>query len=534
MFSLQANSTEIKSRDLTNPQILLKLMQELRESVYQQGEEIFSQWEPLIKRRSFLKSAQNLAYYLALRSHDLRPLQAALIPWGLSSLGRIEARVLPNLDAAIATLSAICRVELNSLPPHPSMEVFLEGSRLLRHHTEDVLDKSWTQRWVRIMGTLPTVAASSYEYVKDLLQRGTNCVRINCAHDTPELWEAMIHNVHRAEGETGQPCKIMMDLAGPKPRIGHTINPDTINPHESNRLFPGDYLLLRRDLPIAEDPNNPSFPNNNFPNNNFSTTKYMQATCTIPEVIDSLNVGAQVWIDDGHIGAYVESLTDEGVLLKITHARHKGNKLLPDKGINFPDTLLKLCPLTEKDKQDLDFIVSHADIIGYSFVQEVADIELLHQELQNRQCKTSNPLAIVAKIETPQAIRNLPELIVHAAGKHPFGVMIARGDLAVEIGYQRLAEIQEQILWLCEAAHIPVIWATQVLEKLVKTGIPSRAEMTDAAMSERAECVMLNKGRYQAQAVTILDDILRRMQEHQSKKTPQLRALNSWNCYYRS
>jgi len=134
----------------------------------------------------------------------------------------------------------------------------------------------------------------------------------------------------------------------------------------------------------------------------------------------------------------------------------------------------------------------------------------------------------MAKIETPQAVSNLPELMVQVAGQQPFAVMIARGDLAIAIGYQRLAEIQEEILWLCEAAHIPVIWATQVLENLVKKGIPSRAEMTDAAMAERAECVMLNKGAFVAEAVTILDDVLTRMQEHQLKKTPQLRALHSW------
>jgi hypothetical protein len=92
---------------------------------------------------------------------------------------------------------------------------------------------------------------------------------------------------------------------------------------------------------------------------------------------------------------------------------------------------------------------------------------------------------------------------VAAAGRQPFAVMIARGDLAVEIGYERLAEMQEEILWICEAAHVPVIWATQVLERLVKKGTPSRAEMTDAAMGERAECVMLNKGPYLAEAVAI-------------------------------
>ena len=91
-----------------------------------------------------------------------------------------------------------------------------------------------------------------------------------------------------------------------------------------------------------------------------------------------------------------------------------------------------------------------------------------------------------------------------------------------------MAEIQEEILWLCEAAHVPVIWATEVLERFVDKGTPSRSEMTDAAMSARAECVMLNKGEYVREAVTILDNVLKRMQEHQTKKTPTLRALNAW------
>ena len=104
--------------------------------------------------------------------------------------------------------------------------------------------------------------------------------------------------------------------------------------------------------------------------------------------------------------------------------------------------------------------------------------------------------------------------------------MIARGDLAVEVGYKRLSELQEEILWICEAAHIPVIWATQVLEKMVKTGVPSRAEITDAAMGERAECVMLNKGPYIVEAVAALAEILKAMGQHQYKKAPQLKALH--------
>jgi len=132
------------------------------------------------------------------------------------------------------------------------------------------------------------------------------------------------------------------------------------------------------------------------------------------------------------------------------------------------------------------------------------------------------------KIETEQAVRNLPNLIVAAAGRLPVGVMIARGDLAVEVGFRRLAELQEEILWLAEAAHTPVIWATQVLDRLVRKGTPSRAEISDVVLAQRAECVMLNKGEYLVEAIGIVDDIFRRMDGHQHKKSARLRALRAW------
>ena len=137
-------------------------------------------------------------------------------------------------------------------------------------------------------------------------------------------------------------------------------------------------------------------------------------------------------------------------------------------------------------------------------------------------------VGVVLKIETLRGFENLPELMLAAMAAPSAGVMIARGDLAVECGYERMAEVQEEILWACEAAHMPVVWATQVLETLAKTGLPSRAEITDAAMGGRAECVMLNKGPHILDAMRTLDDILRRMQAHQSKKRPLLRALKAW------
>ncbi len=135
---------------------------------------------------------------------------------------------------------------------------------------------------------------------------------------------------------------------------------------------------------------------------------------------------------------------------------------------------------------------------------------------------------MILKIETRRAFEHLPGMLLAAlGGDRAAGVMIARGDLAVECGYQRLAEVQEEILWLCQAAHLPVIWATQVLDRLAKTGRPSRAEITDAAMGVQAECVMLNKGPRILEAISVLDDILRRMERHHRKKRPLLPRLRA-------
>ncbi|MEP7187865.1 MAG: pyruvate kinase, partial [Roseiflexaceae bacterium] len=250
--------------------------------------------------------------------------------------------------------------------------------------------------------------------------------------------------------------------------------------------------------------------------------------CTLPQVFDQLTIGAQVWIDDGQIGARVTELTGAGTLLTIMQSPPDGKKIRADKGLNFPDTDLAIAPLTAKDYDDLRFVARHADMIGYSFVQSAADVALLQDALAQHLPADRPMPALVLKIETKRAIRNLPEIIVQSAARLPTAVMIARGDLAVELGYARLAEMQEEILWLCEAAHVPVIWATQVLESLAKQGTPSRAEVSDVVLADRAECVMLNKGPYITAAVRWLDDVLLRVQANQHKQSARLRALRSW------
>jgi len=253
-----------------------------------------------------------------------------------------------------------------------------------------------------------------------------------------------------------------------------------------------------------------------------------QMTCTAPEILDRIGPGDRVSIDDGMLHGVIIGAANSGFLVRIERGKLGGVKLRSEKGLNFPTADLGLDPLTAKDREDLDFIVAHADLVGHSFVQTADHVSALQAELARRS-NDWRRLGLVGKIETPRAVRNLPEITVQAAGQQPFAVMIARGDLAVEMGFERVAEMQEEIMWLCEAAHVPVIWATQVLEDLVKNGVPSRGEMTDAAMAGRAECVLLNKGPNVGLAVDTLNRLLSRMGEHQIKKTPTLRALHAWD-----
>ncbi len=157
-------------------------------------------------------------------------------------------------------------------------------------------------------------------------------------------------------------------------------------------------------------------------------------------------------------------------------------------------------------------------MVGYSFVRSSKDI------LELQEVKPEK-LSLVIKIETPEAVKNLPQLLFTALRERNNGVMIARGDLAVEIGFERMSEIQEEILWICEAAHVPVIWATQVLENLNKSGVATRSEITDAAHAAMADCVMINKGEHIIKTLETLRDILIRSGGHHVKKRYTFRPL---------
>ncbi len=613
---------------------LLKRMQTLRKAVRAVGRALTANWRPHLHKPEYLPSATNLAAYIGLRRHDLRPIQRDLTLLGLSSLGRCEGHVMATLDAVIHALRKMTGTRVTQQRAASVARAMTRDQVLLRRHTNGLFGAPSANRWTRFMVTLPTEAAADYGFVRELLVRGMDCARINCAHDTLPIWRAMVRNIRRAERESGRPCHILMDLGGPKLRTGQMktgksllrirIKRDTqgqpLQPAQvildasgqiqdataagktgagapvhiavdrawlerirrgdavdfvdlrarerrllaQKRLSESAWLALgsrgawidettilthvpksdsgqstmtskvgaipaslldiwleQDDLLLLTREQIPGEPK--CVNKRGKVVAPARISCSEPKIFAALRVGHRIFIDDGKIATVVEALDEHGAWLRVTHARPGGERIGAGKGLNFPDSELPLPALCQSDLANLDFAAGCADTIGFSFVRSAADMDELVRELAKR--GRSN-LGIIAKIETHAAVMNLPEIIIHGAGSHPFGVMIARGDLAVEIGYERLAEIQEEILWLCEAAHVPVIWATQVLEGLVKRGRPSRAEISDAAMAERAECVMLNKGPYLFQALSVLDNVVTRMQHHQHKKTAQFRALH--------
>jgi pyruvate kinase len=462
------------------------------------------------------KSARNLLHYLGLRQHDIRSLQTDLARLGLSSLGRAESHVLAMLDAVLTALSALARRK-RSLELRPPVD-FDEGPGLLARNAESILGPRQPGAPVRIMVTMPSESASDPDLIRCLLDAGMNLMRVNCAHDGPDEWRRMVDRLREAEAQTGRRCRVEMDLAGPKARTAR-LEGDVQQSHKGPFLSVnvGDRLLLKRDRA--------SPPRHGSNRRAAGGTPTPCITCTLSELVAALRPGERVAFDDGKIEGVVRSIDRRGggATIEIVATRKAPGKLRADKGINAPETAFSVPALTPKDMQDLDAVVSLADIVAFSFVHTADDVAQLDDELRKRG-DLSKP--IILKIETKEAFENMPRLMLASMQRRPTGVMVGRGDLGVEVGFDRLAELQEEILWLAEAAHVPMIWATEVLDRMARKGLPSRAEVTDAAMGGRAECVMLNKGPHIVEVVRFIRNIHERMQRHQVKKMSMLRRLN--------
>jgi pyruvate kinase len=424
-------------------------------------------------------NATNLLHYLALRSLDIRELQDELHTYGLSSMASSESHIRGQL------LAILQRLGVNKNIP-PEVFNYKSGKKSLADNAAALFGERPVTSGPSIMVTFESDLADDYERIKNLLQSGMNIARINCAHDDESTWFRMIQHIKRACKVTGLKCRIYMDLAGPKIRT-------VLKNKEKLEVKEGQTIVLTDEENMRDGKG--------------------EIGCTIPGIAAQLNAGETVLFDDGLIEARVEKAEANRVKLLVVRVSSKKPFIRNEKGINFPESALLLPALTEYDIQCLSFINKYADMVGYSFVRNAKDIIQLQEVIGK-----NNKLAIVIKIETPEAVKNLPELLFCVMQREHTGVMIARGDLAVEIGFERMSEIQEEILWICEAAHIPVIWATQVLENLNKSGLATRSEVTDAAYAAMADCVMINKGNYIIRTLETLRDILARSGGHHIKK----------------
>lgn len=461
----------------------LEAINDSMERVAARYSHLVSQVHPTHKR-----NAENLLHYLALRNLDIRELQNALHGYGLSSLTNSEAHIRGQIIEILRRLGS-------DRSQGPNVISYEESKSSLREKSRTLLGERIEPTIPHIMVTFHTKFADDYGKVKSLLQSGMTIARINCAHDDEATWFKMIQHIKRASYITGLPCKIYMDMAGPKIRTAFRKK-DKMKIDEGQSIFLTDEETK------------------------FKGGKNNLIRCSVKGIARQLKIGDTVLFNDGVVEAKVQHIDENVATLQILRISSAKKIIRNEKGMNFPDSHLDVSALTEFDRKCLPFIVANADMMGYSFVRTPQDLDDLYSEMTH-----GGNVPIILKIETPEAVKNLPALLFHGMKEENIGVMIARGDLAAEIGFERLSEVQEEILWICEAAHVPVIWATQVLENLNKSGLASRSEITDAAHASQADCVMINKGDHVIRVLESLREILFRSSRHHIKKRYTFRPL---------
>jgi pyruvate kinase len=456
-------------------------------------------------------SAKNLYRYLILRSYDLRKYHDSLSEIGISSLRSSEGYVYSNLYTVLNHLLLMQGKHLK-IPKDVEEIGYKKSVKLLRKHSDSLFHVKTKDHFTEIMVTLPNEAADDKVLLEKLMLEGMEIARINLSHGDLDIWTRMVENIQELRQKLRMDVKIYMDLSGPKLRTSQIeVKTRKGKIKQSIKLEVGDRLILTK-RPTKGKPK--------LQDKDMEVIQQAEVGVMLPEIIDGLKEKDLVYFDDGMIKAEVLSKKADEAEIVITEAYKR--KLSSHKGINLPISKLNLPSLTKMDIELLPFVCENADMLGYSFVRTPKDVQKLYRELDKNGNKK---IGVIFKIENQEAFENLPLILLEGMKRKKIGVMIARGDLAVEIGFERIAEVQNEILWICEAAHIPVIWATQVLENLAKTGIPTRAEVTDAAQSAQAECVMLNKGPHIVKAVCMLKGILSKMGAHSHKKKNAMRPL---------
>ncbi|WP_413299426.1 pyruvate kinase [Bacillus sp. 1P10SD] len=488
---------------LNNPQEWSKRIGRMFQQIIQEVEQVRGTF-PVIGAEY---NRDNLLAYLALRKHNISDFQQSLADQGLAALEQSYCHVLYSLEKLLSHLQV--GVDLPDILAIPTPS---DSRRIINNQSEELLGKKNNQLHSTIMVTLDAKMANNKPLIIELLQKGMNIARINCAHDDHDVWKQLIEGVRMAENslrKTGhyhdRTCKIYMDLAGPKVRIGKL-------PSEEIIIKKNDFLRLLLDSEKLGHPK--------------STDAPAGVPVTLEKAFRNVRIDDRIFIDDGKISGIVRQVTNEYIEIEVQIPEGKAYRIKEGKGLNLPDSLLSLNvpALTEKDISDLAFITKYADILGVSFVHSPLDLKKLRDELRKYEAPH---LGVVAKIETKDAVHHIARIILDGLQFDRFGIMIARGDLAVEVGPENLPFVQEEVFAICSAAYVPIILATGVLERLTKKGIPSRSEMTDVFLARRANCIMLNKGTYILNALDMLTKVLRTDEAVSQSSNERIRNLTA-------
>lgn len=331
-------------------------------------------------------------------------------------------------------------------------------------------------RKTRIVATLGP-ASSSYDRIKALFEAGVDVFRLNMSHGDHKDKEALVHTIRAVEREVGRPIAILADLQGPKLRIG-TFADGKVD------LVEGEIFTLD----LTDKP---------------GTNK--RVSLPHKEIFDAIKIGTNILLDDGKICLEVQSLGGSKADCRII----VGGTLSDRKGVNVPNAVLPLAALTTKDRKDLTFALkAGADWIALSFVQRSADVAEAKKLVAGK-------AAVMAKIEKPAAVDALDEIIELSDG-----VMVARGDLGVEEPVEKVPGIQKKIIRKARYAGKPVVVATQMLESMINSPVPTRAEVSDVATAvmDGADAVMLSAesavGDFPCEAVAVMDRVAKRV-EHE-------------------
>lgn len=325
------------------------------------------------------------------------------------------------------------------------------------------------QRNVKIVATLGP-ASESYEMIRALHETGVDVFRLNMSHGTHDQIREKHRHIRQVEQDLDSPIAILADLQGPKLRVGDFAE-------GSAELVEGARFRLDLD-PADGDVNRVCLPH--------------------PEIFQALEPGVALLVNDGKIRLRVEEFGDDFATCTVT----AGGTISNHKGVNVPDVELPLAALSEKDRADLEFACSlGVDWLALSFVQRVQDVEEARELVAGR-------AAIMCKIEKPKAVDRFDEILDACDG-----VMVARGDLGVELPVQAVPPIQKRLVRRCRAAAKPVIVATQMLESMIESPMPTRAEVSDVATAiyEGADAVMLSAesaaGKHPVEAVQTMDRV---------------------------